>query len=367
MARRVYLDFLRSKLLEKDLRWFFKRALQYFLIHASYLAKRPLCGPIVGFLITNYTCNYHCSMCNLPLRDKLLRDNGLKELTTAQLKRMIKDLSELGVSGIAFTGGEPLLRKDILELIKYTKEIGLIANLNTNGFYLNEEMTKRLFDCSVDSINISLDGVNRKTHDDIRGYDGAFDKVVTAIKNINAIRGWKKARPRLKVIMVINQKNVDEVIDLVRFVTDLNVDAVEFIPEQLFYVRSPDDIPSYDDLFFKKLDKVVDFLLHVDNSKINIENSESHLKLFQRSFRNEKPSFRCYAGYHSYVVDCFGEVYPCIPWVGLAATAGNIADTGLKEIWYSNEYNAMRKRISKCDGCYLNCQAELSLLFKMRN
>ena len=299
------------------------------------------------------------------MRDKMLKVRGLKELTTTQLKNSLKDLAGLGVSGIGFTGGEPLLRKDIFELIKYAKELRLIANFNTNGFCLDKETAKDLIEAGVDSINISLDSADKNTHDRIRGYDGAFDRAIEAIGHVSALRKEKTMKPRLKVIAVISERNVEEIPDLLKLFVDVRVDCAEFIPEQPIYAAAATGGAIYDPVFFSNLKKNIDYILKFDRKKLRIENSARHLRLFEKSFKNEKPPFRCYAGYNSYAIDCYGELYPCIPWVSLGKAAGNIKEMNLKDFWYSSGYNKIRNDILKCRGCYLNCQAELNLLFKI--
>ena len=96
---------------------------------------------------------------------------------------------------------------------------------------------------------------------------------------------------------------------------------------------------------------------------MRLENSPSHIRLFGSSFRNEPSPLRCYAGYNSYAVDCFGEIYPCVPWINWRKAVGNIRDVPLRELWRSAAYAAVRQEIRKCRGCYLNCQAELNIAF----
>jgi MoaA/NifB/PqqE/SkfB family radical SAM enzyme len=337
--------------------------LRYALIRASFLINRPLCGPILGTLITNYNCNYHCEMCGLPSRDKQLKEKGLKELSTARLKQLLKDFSGLGTAGIGFTGGEPLIREDIFELLKYAKSLGMITHLNSNGFFLTEESAKKLIDAKTDSINISLDGAVPETHDKIRGYRGAFDKAINAIGLINAAREKTDTPPRLKIVTVVSKENIDEVPDLARLSETLKTDCVEFIPRQPFTSDNDFSAPPRDSLFLKKIDRTADYLLKLKRSKIKIENSRPHIKLFRASFENTKSPLICYAGYNSCAVDCYGEIYPCVPWINWNKPVANINDVSLKKFWYSDRYARIRKDISRCGDCYLNCQAELNILF----
>jgi len=365
MIRRIYLDFIKDKISKREADWIFKRGMQYFLIHASYLIQRPLCSPILGTFVTTYRCNYHCKMCDLPLRDRQLQRQGLKELPTLQLKNLIKDFFDLGTSGIGFTGGEPLLRNDIFELLAYTKDMGMITHLNTNGFFLNEENVKKLLQAGTDSINISLDGARAQTHDTIRGYHGAFDKVINAIDCINLMRKKTGMPMRLKIVMVVNETNIDEVPDLVKLSCDLKTDCIEFIPQQPFFTLSEPVALYFNDNFLKKVENTVQYLVSLKKQGIKIENSFRHLRLFAKSFKGDESPLICYAGYNSYAADCYGEIYPCMPWVNWGKSVGNIKDIPLKEFWYSSNYNKIRKDISKCRDCYLNCQAELNLLFNI--
>jgi MoaA/NifB/PqqE/SkfB family radical SAM enzyme len=365
MRTRLY-DDIRDKISKGQFPWLLKKAVQYASIHLAFLAGRPLSGPILATLLTNYTCNYRCKMCDLPEKGEQLRKRGLKELSTSELKDALRDFADLGVSGIGFTGGEPLLRDDIFELMKYTKKLGMIAHLNTNGSLLNMERANKLLDCGTNSLNISLDGAKPETHDKIRGHKGAFHEAVNAITLVNQLRNKRQKPIKIKIVTVISEDNIDEIVDLISLSVKLGADYVDFIPEQNF--KNPSisrDINStnYSDSFFKSLDKVVEYLLKVKD--VRVENSAQHLKLFKRSFKGEKSPLSCYAGYNSYGLDCFGLIYPCMPWFNWNRSVGNVRDTNLKDFWYSKKYNLTRKAIAKCKDCYLNCQFELNLLFNI--
>lgn len=359
----MYLDFITQKLKKRELTWLFKRALQYLLIHTSYMVKRPLCGPILGTFFVTYRCNYRCKMCELPLRKGEFEKDGMKELQTAEMKGILKSLSELGVSGIGFTGGEPLLRNDIFDLLSYAKELKLITHLNTNGFFINNETAEKILLTGVDSINISLDGAKAETHDKIRGVSGAFDKVMFAVKTVVTLRKKRADNIRLKVVCVLDETNIDEVPDLIALSKDIGTDCVEFIPQQPFFSDSKLKNNGFSEKFLNKVSDVVEYLLELKEKGVKIENSHKHLKMFLNSFKGERLPIRCFAGFNSFAVDCYGWFYPCMPWINWAKPVGNIKEKPLKEFWYSKEYNKKRKIVADCEDCYLNCQAELNLLF----
>jgi len=364
MIRKIYIDFIKERISQGKIGWLLKKGVQYFLVYCSYVAGKPLCGPILGTLVTNYACNYHCKMCDLPERERALKAEGFKEFSTQQLKGLIKEFAQLGVGGIGFTGGEPLLRKDIFELIKYTRSLGMFAHLNTNGFFIDQEIADKLFDAGTDSINISLDGATAKTHDAIRNHAGAFDKVIRAAKIIKVQQKKNKKAIRFKLVSVIGQVNIDEVPALIKLSRDLDADCIEFIPEQGFSANK-DSASDVDKGFLEKVNRTVDYLLDQKKKGQRIENSLNHLRLFANSFKGDRSPLRCYAGYNSYAVDCYGQIYPCVPWVNWQKSVGIVKERSLKELWYSEELNKSRKEIDRCKDCYLNCQAELNILFNL--
>ncbi len=362
IIRKVYQDFIRQKLQKKDLNWFLKRGRQYLLTHLAITMNRPLCGPVLASLVVTYKCNYHCRMCDVPLREKRLLQQGLKELSTRRLKTIINEFAAVGVAGIGFTGGEPLLRQDIFALLAHAKSLGIITHLNTNGFFLDRKNIANLFLSGVDSLNISLDGAYAETHDSMRGYQGAFQKIIPSIERIVDLKQKTHSSLRIKLVAVLNRKNIDEVFDLIQLSVRLGTDCVEFIPQQSFFsLKHASD--KTDDHFRKKLATTVEQLIMLKKEGMPIENSFRHLKLFLPSFRGEPCPIPCYAAYNSCAVDCYGEFYPCLPWLNWGKPVGNIRDRPLRKFWYSPTYNRMRKNIVTCRNCYLNCQTELNLLF----
>jgi MoaA/NifB/PqqE/SkfB family radical SAM enzyme len=280
------------------------------------------------------------------------------------MKQILKDFANIGTSGIGFTGGEPLLRKDIFEMLAYTKALGMISHLNTNGSLLDERNIANILEARVDSLNISLDGATAETHDKIRGHRGAFDRAVEAISRVIAVRKRKGAVVRLKTVAVLQKDNIDEAADMVQLAEDLGVDCIEFIPLQPFAVRA-DHQSCTDPLFLGKVDKVADYLIGPKSKAVRIENSQTHIQLFHRSFSNAESPLTCYAGYNSLAVDCYGEIYPCVPWFNWRRSVGDVRSKDLTSFWYSAEYNRIREEMRSCRKCYLNCQAELNILFNV--
>ncbi len=116
-------------------------------------------------------CNFKCGYC-LPDGYKINKADNRTFINTQEIGRLAKALSELGVSKIRLTGGEPTIRKDYLEIIKIIKKNSGIKKtvITTNGYKLNK-IAKNLKDSGLDGINISIDSLNSKTFKKITGHD----------------------------------------------------------------------------------------------------------------------------------------------------------------------------------------------------
>ncbi len=134
--------------------------------------------PVLSEIAVTYRCNLNCEFC-------YVGHKNYPELETSDLKKIIfKIYNEANVPSVSFTGGEPLLRKDIIGLIEYAHKIGLWTNLITNGTLLERDVVKSLKKSGLNSAQVSLEGPDKGIHDAITGIDGAFEKTIKGIKNL---------------------------------------------------------------------------------------------------------------------------------------------------------------------------------------
>jgi 12,18-didecarboxysiroheme deacetylase len=145
-------------------------------------------------------CNLRCVHCYAQSRDIEYKD----ELTTEQGKALIDDLAQFGAPVILFSGGEPIMRKDLPELAMYAKSKGMRAVISTNGTLIDEKMAKVLKDIGLSYVGISLDGM-RETNDKFRGFSGAFDKALEGMRNC------KREGIKVGLRFTINKKNVKDI------------------------------------------------------------------------------------------------------------------------------------------------------------
>lgn len=173
-------------------------------------------GPLtVGWDITNM-CNLRCKHCYAAAGKK-----NPKEFTTEEIKKIIDELDELGVVLIALAGGEPLVRKDIYEIIAYIKNKGMEVFLNTNGTLITEETIKKLLDAGLTHIEISVDGLE-KDHDFIRG-EGCFKKV------LNAIDICKKYNVKVGIMSTLFKHNFENIPNFIDFFHKQGVIGIGFL------------------------------------------------------------------------------------------------------------------------------------------
>jgi len=363
MVRKVYMDFLRRQAGAGRLGWILGLGAQYVLTKLSFLVRRPWCGPILGTLVTNYECNLRCRMCRLPEGGRLLPRETRNALSTEGMRAVIDGFASLGTRGIGFTGGEPMLRPDLFHLMRHTRDRGMLTHLNTNGTLLDEAASRAVLEAGVDSLNVSLDGATEATHDRIRGVPGAFARTLESIRRIDRMRKKAGAPLRLKVVAVLSEDNLDEVPETLRLGAELGVDCVEFIPRQPFPEGPGKGVPAGPALL-AKVDAAVRLLGDRSSLPLPLENSPGMLALFVPSFRGDPSPLTCHAGYNSLAVDCYGRIYPCVPYVNWNRPVGQLDGKGLREFWYSREYGPARREIARCHACTLNCQAELNLLFQ---
>ena len=169
------------------------------------LFRIPENGGRVLWEITN-TCNYHCSYCIFSSEAKKYED----ELTTDEVKRAIKDLKENNFKYIKFTGGEPFVRKDMTEILKYASELGFDMDISTNASLITDDIAKKLKNIKFPMVHVSLDGHDKETHEYVRGKN-TFERTLRGIKHLTGNDVYTRIGT---VIYKKNEDNLEEIIEL---------------------------------------------------------------------------------------------------------------------------------------------------------
>ncbi len=158
-------------------------------------------------------CNLKCKHCYENAGKK-----GPNELSTSDALKTIDKLAEAGVVFLAFSGGEPTIRPDILTLIRRAAEQGIYVAVATNGISFSNPERVRIFkEAGMKFVQISIDGAHAKTHDEFRGVPGAFEKTISAIINCVAENLF------VEVSTTVTHHNIGEIHEVINLCEDLKV------------------------------------------------------------------------------------------------------------------------------------------------
>ncbi len=163
--------------------------------------------PIVVWNLTR-TCNLKCVHCYTNSEAIKYPD----ELTTDQCKTVLQDLAEFKVPAVLFSGGEPLVRKDLFDLADYARGLGLHVVLSTNGTLIDPDIARRFVDLKFAYIGISLDSAIPAVHDEFRGVPGAFQRTMQGFRH--CVEAGQKVGLRLTLTRHTAQ-NLDKLFDFI--------------------------------------------------------------------------------------------------------------------------------------------------------
>lgn len=348
----------------------------YYLISYNFLKGRAFAPIRVVFEIT-FRCNLTCQMCPLAnWKNSNANDKSpqlLKgELNTEEIKTFVDELKELGTKGIMITGGEPFLRKDILEILDFIKQRGIYCTVITNGTLIDDSSAKELASIGIEAISFSLDGT-KDIHNQIRGCGDSFTKIYNTIEAIQSHKNGN-INPKINLnftISALNQNKLDEIVDIAK---ELKINMINFL--YLFYT-SQDQLSATSKLLNTGS-------LKPENQNISDEIKQIDLKALKESLRRAEdkakkynvnlnfrpklkgdeiekrfcdPDFsycsKCFYPWFETRLDPFGNVYPC----SIDIPMGNIRNELLESIWnnstYKNFRNTLRKRglLPACAKC----------------
>jgi 12,18-didecarboxysiroheme deacetylase len=202
--------------------------------------------PVVVWNVTR-RCNLKCIHCYAHAKN-IAFDN---ELTTEQGKELIKDLAGFGSPVMLFSGGEPLVRKDLPQLAAYAVEKGMRAVISTNGTLITPSMARTLKEIGLSYVGISLDGME-EINDRFRGVKGAFNSALAGIKNS------QDAGIKVGLRFTVNKFNVDEIPKIFRLLEEMDIPRVCFY--HLVYAGRGSELVK-EDLTHEGTRKAVDLII----------------------------------------------------------------------------------------------------------
>jgi len=340
-----------------------------FLFWLSQYIDHPLLPPDMVQVNFSFRCNLRCRMCNMHEQmESMKKQNRQIEIDTPLFKKIIKDTKDLGTKTILFLGGEPFLREDLFELIKYAKGFGLNTSLVTNGVLMNEKIIKDCFDAGLDWLTVSIDAASEKVFSQIRGQN-FLKTIVNNIGNLNKLKKQNhKEFPKVVVCCTVMNENLEELAQVAELCKTLEASRVFFQPVVACNVDQTQRINEFPGSIpqerLKVLDESISKLIeYKKSSPINysfIANSIKLLELMKEYFRGNIDPHKvpCYAGYNRLQIVQEGKIYFCVNQNQYESIFGDLGKDSLKKLWYSKKANDYRKLIK---GCRVPCLQWCSL------
>jgi 12,18-didecarboxysiroheme deacetylase len=202
--------------------------------------------PVVVWNVTRQ-CNLKCVHCYAHAKNIAFEN----ELTTEQGKELINDLADFGAPVMLFSGGEPLVRKDLPELAAYAVEKKMRAVISTNGTLITRKMARTLKEIGLSYVGISLDGM-QEINDRFRGVKGAFQSALEGIKNS------QDAGIKVGLRFTVNKFNVNEIPKIFQLLEEMDIPRVCFY--HLVYAGRGSKLVK-DDLSHAETRKAVDLII----------------------------------------------------------------------------------------------------------
>jgi len=329
----------------------------------NFFGEEPIIAATVRL---TKACNLRCPHCYV--NAGIISNN---ELSLGEIKSIIDQLTELKVFYIFYTGGEPFLRKDIVEILQYTNKRKLGISISTNGTLLNRKILEKIKNIHFDLFQISLDGT-REIHDDIRG-KGVWEKAVKSIKLAKSV--LKKNIGLGVVLMKKNWKVLDKVI-----YQGVVSGADKFTLLCLILTgRANESINSSPKEFLKSLQLVFGRYKSLQRKIKFAKDTTVPSALIPKEWREkglEKTFAPCSFPYYI-AINVNGDVAPCDGLFNCPEMIiGNIRETPISEIWKKSKLLKEIRKINpsdlkgvckKCiykDYCAGGCRAHAYIKYK---
>ena len=313
---------------------------------------------------SNDLCNLNCQHCYHEQEGNPEHFQVKSILKTSEVINMIDDLCITAkrwnmVPDMAISGGEPLLRKDLYEILEYTQKKGVRIKLLSNGTLITSDIAKKIAKYNIDGIQISIDG-KRELHNKIRGKSFAYDKALEGVRNAS------NAGIIVNIAMTLMQSNKDDFEDVIKSAINNGAKKVGFksyVPDPILGENDPNFVDA--STFYQLAIRAKEFAdkyksqIRILTSDVLFQILESNHPLKEKAKNENTFLCGCSAGYRAISVLSDGTVYPCRR---LPINVGHISD-GLSRIFLENsvmknlrDMNSFRNntncdKVVHCRGC----------------
>ena len=295
---------------------------------------------IASWNVTN-RCNLKCEHC---YRDA--GDESENELTTEEGMALLDEIAKAGFKLMVFSGGEPFMREDILDLTRHAASLGLRPVYGTNGCFLTKEMALKVMEAGGASVAISLHMVDADRLDEFMGVPGSYDAA------IKAMRVCAEVGLPFQVNTTVFERNADEILEVCELAHEMG--AISHHVLFLVPAGRGEDIEE-ETLREQEYEQLIKDLLH-KREELGFDIKPTCAPQFMRIAKQlgiDTGRYRrgCLAGVTYCSIIPNGDVWPC-PY--LPMKLGNVRETPFSEIWAENEVFVKMRSLDyegKCGSC----------------
>jgi MoaA/NifB/PqqE/SkfB family radical SAM enzyme len=312
-----------------------------------------LYSPLNAQIEITSRCNARCVFCSI--WQKEYQKDLDQEMTTDQIKRIIDDFSRLGVMVLSFTGGEPTLRKDLPELLRYSRSKGIMNAMATNGFLLYDMIKKGQLD-GVEWIMVSLDWPDAARHNKYRQLE-VFDRA------IKGIRAAQLERKQVLISTVITKENINYMEEMCKLARNIGV-MIEMLPceDIIRETEKMDHVVNEIESFIPDLSQYANEIRRLNRIYPNLMTDDVTAMVIEAGGFGYQKILRCVMAESYLFVRYNGEVvFPCKLHPVLKV---DVTKQSLYDVYYSLE---ARKIMDKkddfpfCKGCRFGCGIATSI------
>jgi Fe-coproporphyrin III synthase len=279
-------------------------------------------------IITTYRCNARCIMC----RTWQFPTKPSEEFAPELLRKLPDALGRVNI-----TGGEPLIRKDLPEIVDILAPKARRLEISTNGYFTDRlvAIARKHPDITV---RISIEGL-QETKDRVRGIHDGFDRAVRSFEALREV-GVKD----LGFAVVIQDANAHDLLRLYEFVSERKAEFAQAVPHNSYYFHTNDnafgDVPAVQGAIRELIEAFL-------RSKRPKEWFRAYLNRGLVDYvGGAARRLECTAGEDIFFLDPHGEIYPCN---GLSASMGNLRDASFVDLWSSEVARGVRSTVAGCD------------------
>jgi len=278
------------------------------ILEKKILEARKRFQPLFATLEITQACNLACKHCYNFDRKEVSPHQQKQILSLEEIKIILSDLYQLGSLSLNITGGEPLLRPDLFEILKEAKKYPFQLRIKSNGHLLTKAFAKKLKASGVKEVDISLYGANEETYLKFCGKKGH-------LKTLRGIENAQEAGIKVNASIILHKENYKDISSMIKLMKKMNV----------FFNISDEITDRYDGSYARE--------------DLGLSKSE-YLELLSSEecyfFEHENPEKDLSCGCAKVVIGigAYGDVFPCI---GAPILSGNIRNQSLKTIWKNSE------------------------------